>query len=83
MRIAIGGISNENSNFSPIPNRLSDFTVLTDGDLLAANRYPFLGHFTDVTFVPTLFASSLPGGPIEADLYQHFKAGILTRLQAA
>ena len=83
MRIAIGGISNENSNFSPIPNRLSDFTVLTDGDLLAANRYPFLGQFTDVTFVPTLFASSLPGGPIETELYQQFKAGILTRLQAA
>jgi microcystin degradation protein MlrC len=83
MRIAIGGISNENSNFSPIPNRLSDFTVLTDGDLLASTRYPFLGQFADVTFVPTLFASSLPGGLIEAELYQQFKAGILTRLQAA
>ena len=83
MRIAIGGISNENSNFSPIPNRLSDFTVLTDEALLASTRYPFLGQFTGVTFVPTLFASSLPGGPIEAELYQQFKAGILTRLQAA
>ncbi|MFZ4656731.1 MAG: M81 family metallopeptidase [Caldilineaceae bacterium] len=83
MRIAIGGISNENSNFSPIPNRLSDFTLLTDGDLLASTRYPFLGQFADVTFVPTLFASSLPGGLIEAELYQQFKAGILTRLQAA
>lgn len=83
MRIAIGGISNENSNFSPIPNRLSDFTVLTDADLLASSRYPFLGQFQGATFIPTLFASSLPGGPIEAELYQQFKAGILTRLQAA
>ncbi|MCE7982176.1 MAG: M81 family peptidase [Caldilinea sp. CFX5] len=83
MRIAIGGISNENSNFSPIPNRLSDFTVLTDEELLASTRYPFLSQFPDVTFVPTLFASSLPGGPIEAKLYQQLKAGILTRLQAA
>lgn len=83
MRIAIGGISNENSNFSPIPNRLSDFAVLTDEELLTSSRYPFLGQFADVTCVPTLFASSLPGGPIEAELYQQFKAGILTRLQAA
>ncbi|MEZ4621855.1 MAG: M81 family metallopeptidase [Caldilineaceae bacterium] len=27
MRIAIAGISNENSNFSPIPNRLADFSL--------------------------------------------------------
>lgn len=83
MRIAIGGISNENSNFSPIPNRLADFVVLTDEALLASNRYPFLGQLRDVTFVPTLFGQSLPGGPIEADLYQHLKTGILSRLQAA
>jgi len=83
MRIAIGGISNENSNFSPIPNRLRDFTILADEALLASNRYPFLGEFNDVTFVPTLFGQSLPGGPIEASAYQQMKAGILSRLQAA
>ncbi|MEZ4862470.1 MAG: M81 family metallopeptidase [Caldilineaceae bacterium] len=97
MRIAIGGISNENSNFSPIPNRLADFTILADNALLASDRYPFLAEFTggevargdvargevaDVEFIPTLFARSLPGGPIAADAYQQLKEGILTRLQA-
>ncbi len=80
MRIAIAGISNENSNFSPIPNRLVDFTVVTDEALARSGRYPFLADFADVTFLPTLFASSLPGGPIAADAYQTFKQGILARL---
>ena len=83
MRIAIAGISNENSNFSPIPNRLADFSVLADEALLTADRYPFLGEFPGVTFLPTLFAGSLPGGPIAADTYHTLKAGILSRLQAA
>ena len=83
MRIAIAGISNENSNFSPIPNQLADFSVLTDEALLIADRYPFLGELTAVTFIPTLFAGSLPGGPIAADTYRLLKDGILSRLQAA
>lgn len=80
MRIAIAGISNENSNFSPIPNRLTDFTVLADEALLASDRYPFLSDFPAVTFLPTLFAQSLPGGPIAADAYGRFKQAILARL---
>ncbi|MCB0121314.1 MAG: M81 family metallopeptidase [Caldilineaceae bacterium] len=80
MRIAIGGISNENSNFSPIPNRLNDFTVSADEALLTSERYPFLSNFPGVTFLPTLFARSLPGGPIAADAYRTFKDGILSRL---
>jgi len=83
MRIAIAGISNENSNFSPIPNQLADFTVVADDALLRCGRYPFLGDFAAVTFVPTLFAGSLPGGPIPAESYQTLKEGILSRLRAA
>lgn len=83
MRIAIGGISNENSNFSPILNRRADFSIITDEALLTSGRYPFLSNFSDVTFVPTLFGQSLPGGPIAADLYQQMKAGMLARLAAA
>lgn len=83
MRIAIAGISNENSNFSPIPNHLADFSVLTDDALLTADRYPFLRALTAVTFIPTLFAGSLPGGPIAADTYHTLKGSMLSRLQAA
>lgn len=39
MRIAIGGISVENSSFSLVPTTLSDFTVLRDKELLDAGRY--------------------------------------------
>lgn len=39
MRIAIGGISVENSNFSPIFTTLSDFTVLRGEELLTSGRY--------------------------------------------
>lgn len=83
MRIAIGGISNENTTFSPIFNRLDDFTIWSDDALLASGRYPFLEQFPAVEFIPTLFGRSLPGGPVESGAYQIMKAGILSRLQAA
>lgn len=82
MRIAIAGISNENTNFSPILNRLPDFTILADDDLLTSGRYPFLAQFEGITFLPTLFAHSLPGGPIAVETYHHLKEGLLSRLRA-
>lgn len=82
MRIAIGGISNENTSFSPIMNRLEAFTVWADEEHLASGRYPFLEQFEGVTFLPTLFARSLPGGPIAVETYSHLKEGILSRLRA-
>jgi microcystin degradation protein MlrC len=62
---------------------LADFIVLTDEALLTSDRYPFLGELTAATFLPTLFASSLPGGPIAAAAYQTLKEGILSRLRSA
>lgn len=82
MRIAMGGISNENTSFSPILNQLESFTVWQDDAQLTSGRYPFLDQFPEVTVLPTLFAQSLPGGPIAAETYQQFKEGILSRLQA-
>ena len=82
MRIAIGGISNENTNFSPILNQLPDFAVMADDDLLTSGRYPFLAQFEGITFLPTLFAHSLPGGPIAAESYHHLKEELLGRLRA-
>jgi microcystin degradation protein MlrC len=81
MRIAIGGISNENTSFSPILNRLESFSVWTDEAQMASGRYPFVAHYAGATFLPTLFASSLPGGPIAAETYRHLKAGIVDRLR--
>ena len=97
MRIAIGGISVENSNFSPVPTTLPDFTVLRGDELLVGERY--LGGVAQshgvearpdltpggvhVEFAPTLFARALPGGPLAADAYGALKTELLERLAAA
>ncbi|MBI3960508.1 MAG: M81 family metallopeptidase [Chloroflexi bacterium] len=88
MRIAIGGISYEGSNFSPIPVGANDFVVRTGGDLLSCGRYPFLDDLArsvdaPVEFVPTLHARSGPGGPLERAAYEAFKRGFVKALAAA
>jgi microcystin degradation protein MlrC len=82
MRIAFGGISIENSNFSPLPTVLDDFTILRGAEMVASGRYPFLAEF-NATFIPTLFAGALPGGALEATAYRTLKDELLNRLRAA
>jgi len=81
MRIAFGGIAIEASNFSPVPSTLNDFSVLTGQALFDSGRYPFLSEL-EAEFLPTLFASALPGGAVTADAYQTLKADLLARLAA-
>ena len=88
MRIAIGGISYEGSNFSPIGVGAKDFIVRTGEALLRSGRYPFLdelAHSPDgpVEFVPTLHARSGPGGAVERGAYEAFKRGFVEALAAA
>jgi microcystin degradation protein MlrC len=82
MRIAFGGISTENSNFSTVPTRLADYDIQRGAEMLHAGRYPFLAGLA-AEFVPTLFAQALPGGQIEAATYHTLKEDLLTRLKAA
>lgn len=77
MRIAIAGLSTESCTFSPLPTRMSDFT-LHRGDAFL-HRYPFLSDF-DVEFVPFLWARALPGGSVEARTYAAIKAELLAQL---
>ncbi len=81
MRIAFGGISIEATNFSPVPSTLNDFIVYRGEELLASDRYPFLEEMK-AEFVPTLFASALPGGVVDAHTYQTLKRDLLARLTA-
>ena len=78
MRIAIAGMSTESCTFSPLPTRLSDFTLHRGESFL--NRYPFLSEF-DAEFVPLLWARALPGGSVEASAYEQFKGEMLTMLR--
>lgn len=78
MRIAIAGIYTESCTFSPLPSSAVDFT-LHRGDAFL-NRYPFLDDY-DAEFVPMVWARALPGGSVEADLYQQIKADVLNQLR--
>lgn len=85
MRIAFGGIATESCTFSPWTTKLSDFSVRFGSDMLIeANgtvRHPYFSDHA-ATFLPTLSARALPGGPVETAVYQQLKTGLLTRLKA-
>jgi microcystin degradation protein MlrC len=68
MKIAIAGIAIESCTFSPLTTTLEDFRLWRGSDLLV--RYPFLAAYTDVTFVPLLVASALPGGVVTHAAYR-------------
>lgn len=85
-RIGIGGIAIESCTFNPQPTQLADFNLLR-GDAIAV-RYPFLPQWRwqmrdDITWVPCVYARSLPGGPVEQSAYETMKAELLERIRAA
>ncbi|MFO7633034.1 MAG: M81 family metallopeptidase [Caldilinea sp.] len=80
MRIALGGIAIESCTFSPLPSRLSDFTVRRGAEFL--DRYPFLASYAGrAEFVPLLYARSLPGGSVEPEAYAALKTEYLDLLR--
>jgi microcystin degradation protein MlrC len=85
-RIGIAGISIESSTFSPHRTALSDFGVTREDALLA--RYEWLspqpaGWAAEAEWVPLLHARSLPGGAVEAGVYEQLKAEIVRRAAEA
>lgn len=85
-RIGIGGIAIESSTFSPLPSTTADFHILR-GDEIIAN-YPWFENGTfegrqDVTWLGTLKARSIPGGPVERASYDEMKSELLDRLRAS
>jgi microcystin degradation protein MlrC len=79
-RIAIGGIHTESCTFSPLPTRLTDFTLRRGDTLLGA--YPYLKKF-EAEYIPTLYARAMPGGSVEEGAYAALKGEFLDRLRAA
>jgi microcystin degradation protein MlrC len=85
-RIGIGGIAIESSTFSPLPATIDDFTIQR-GDEIVAN-YPYFENGTfegreDVTWLGTLKARAIPGGPVETAAYEAMKGELLERLEGA
>lgn len=80
-RIAYGGIAIECSTYSRLWTRMDEFTIRRDAELAASARFQFLKRYP-VTFMPTLVATAVPGGPIERKTYDTIKAEFLQRLKA-
>ena len=80
MRLAFGGIHIECSTYSRIRTRTEDFTVLTGEALSRAPEFAFLESYAD-RFYPTLYASAVPGGPVERATYDAFKQEFLQLLK--
>ena len=71
-RIGIGGIAIESSTFSPLPSTIDDFTIQRGDEIVAGYSYFQDGTFegrTDVEWLGTLKARSIPGGPIVSSDY--------------
>ncbi|MDJ1657260.1 M81 family metallopeptidase, partial [Raoultella sp. Ech2A] len=82
MRIAVGGIHIECSTFNPVLTHEDEFRTVEGDALLAAPYFQFLKDYP-ATFLPTLHARAIPGGPVARAAYESFKTEFLTRLQAA
>ncbi len=80
MRFAVGGIHIECSTYSRIQTRAEDFKVLSGASLLADSHFHFLRKYAH-PFLPTLYATAVPGGPVERGTYERFKAEFLHSLE--
>ena len=80
-RIAFGGIGIECSTYSRIRTRMEDFTILKGEALTSSERFAFLKKYP-VSFLPTLAAQAVPGGPVEKATYNAIKADFLKQLQS-
>ena len=68
-------------HFTRLRTRMDEFTILRDAALASSRRFEFLKGYP-VTFMPTLVAAAVPGGPVERKTYETMKAEFLKRLEA-
>lgn len=80
MRFAFGGIHIECSTYSRIRTLTEDFTVLSGDKLSAASHFAFLSSYPH-RFLPTFYATAVPGGPVDRTTYDAFKAEFIHSLK--
>ena len=95
MRIAVGGISQETSSFTPVETKLDAFRerFLLHGEAILATfsdtNTPIGGFIEaarehpDVTLVPTMFAEAHPAGPAPAEVFTELVDELVTWIAAA
>ncbi|MGW0736860.1 M81 family metallopeptidase [Streptomyces sp. NPDC002851] len=83
LRIGIGGIGIESSTFCPHRSTTDDFRRTRGQELL--DRYTWTHPDSEladaVEWVPLLHATSLPGGPVEAESYLILKDELVARIR--
>jgi microcystin degradation protein MlrC len=79
--VAYGGMGIECSTYSRIRARMEDFTILKGQALSGSKRFAFLKSYP-VRFIPTVVATAVPGGPVEAATYATIKGDFLEQLKA-
>ena len=83
MRIAVGGIHIESSTFNPVLTAAEEFTVRRGDELINDPRFSHLHDYPTWTWLPTVHARAIPGGPVAREAYDAFLAEHLATLQAA
>ena len=78
-RLAIAGIAIESSTFTPYRSGEADFEVRR-GTARILDRYPF--EVPEAEYVGVLHARALPGGQLEREVYEGWKAEITGGLAA-
>ena len=79
-RLAIAGIAIESSTFTPYRSGEADFEVRR-GTAEILDRYPF--EVPEADYVGVLHARALPGGQLDREVYEGWKAEITAGLAAA
>lgn len=81
MRIAVGGIHIECSTYNPVETTYDVFRVERGTSQFGSSTFGFLGDYP-ATFLPTLHARAIPGGPVTAAAYTALVNEFLDRLRA-
>ena len=79
-KIAYGGMQIECSTYGGGLSRMEDFTVRRGNEISGLPYFQFL-QASPYPFVPTLFATAVPGAPVERKTYEALKSEFLRRLQ--
>ena len=79
-RLGIAGIAIESSTFTPYRSGEADFEVRRGTEEILS-RYPF--EVPEAEYVGVLHARALPGGQLDRDTYEGWKAEITAGLAAA
>ncbi|MEX3968377.1 M81 family metallopeptidase [Paraburkholderia sp. EG286B] len=89
LKIAVGGIQHETNTFQTIDVQLTDFKVERGTDIIQAHQgvRSYVGGMLDVatdlgaTIVPTIHASTEPGGIISADAYTRLTDDLIAEIE--